>query len=266
MELAAGGQAGGTHVADFHQRELSTGGHQADGVAGLDGAFEDADVDDDALVAVVDAVKDQGLEGGVRVAGGGRDVADHPFQHLIDVQAGLGGDAGRVHAGQTDDVFHFLRHLVRVGGGQVDLVQDGHQLQVVLQGHVGVGEGLGLNALRGVHDEDRALTGGQTAADLVGEVHMARRVDEVELVGLAVLGGVVHGNGASLDGDATFPLDVHVVEDLVLHGALVHALGQFQNAVRQGGLAVVDVCDDAKIADVVSCHLFLQRKIVGGLL
>ena len=63
LQLAAGGQAGGTHVAHLHQRELGPGGHHLDGVAGLDGALEHADVDDNALVAVVDAVKDQALRG-----------------------------------------------------------------------------------------------------------------------------------------------------------------------------------------------------------
>ena len=260
LQLAAGGQAGGTHVAHLHQRELGPGGHQADGVAGLDGALKHADINDDALVAVVDAVKDQGLEGSVRVTGGGGDVADHPLQHLIDVEAGLGGDAGSVQAGQADDVLHLLGHLVRVGRGQVDLVQDGHQLQVMLQRHISVGQCLGLHALGGVHHQDGTLAGGQAAAHLVGKVHMARGVDEVELVGLAVLGGVVHGHGAGLDGDAALPLDVHVVQDLVFHGALVHALGQLQNTVREGGFAVVDVCNDAEIADVVSCHWFLQTR------
>ena len=125
----------------------------------------------------------------------------------------------------------------------------------MLQRHVGVGQRLGLHALGGVHHQDGTLAGGQAAADLVGKVHMARGVDKVELVGLAVLGGVVHGHGAGLDGDAALPLDVHVVQDLVFHGALVHALGQLQNTVRQGGFAVVDVCNDAEIADVVSCHV-----------
>ena len=60
----------------------------------------------------------------------------------------------------------------------------------------------------------------------------------------------VQGNGAGFDGDAALPLDVHVIEDLILHDALVHALGQLQNAVRQGGLAVVDVGYDAEVADV----------------
>ena len=63
LQLAAGGQAGGTHVAHLHQRELGPGGHHLDGVAGLDGALEHADVDDNALVAVVDAVEDQALRG-----------------------------------------------------------------------------------------------------------------------------------------------------------------------------------------------------------
>ena len=72
LQLGAGGQAGGTHVAHLHQRELRAGGHQTDGVAGLHRALKDADIDDDALVAVIDAVEDEGLEGGVGVAGGGR--------------------------------------------------------------------------------------------------------------------------------------------------------------------------------------------------
>ncbi len=142
-----------------------------------------------------------------------------------------------------------------MGRRQVDLVQNGDQLKVVFQCHVGVGQRLGLHALSGIHHKDSALAGGEAAADLVGKVHVARGVDKVELVHLAVLGGVVQGDGTGLDGDAALPLNVHVVEDLILHRPLVHALGQFQNAVGQGGLAVVDVRDDAEIADVVSCHV-----------
>ena len=35
---------------------------------------------------------------------------------------------------------------------------------------------------------------------------------------------------------------------LVFHGALVHTLGQLQNTVRQGGFAVVDVCNDTELS------------------
>ena len=108
-----------------------------------------------------------------------------------DAHAHFGGDAGRVHARQTDHVLHLVGHAVRLGAGQVDLVQDGHQLQVVLQRKVGVGQRLRFHALAGVHHQHSALAGGQTAAHLVVEVHMARRVDEVELVILPVLCRIV---------------------------------------------------------------------------
>ena len=45
---------------------------------------------------------------------------------------------------------------------------------------------LRLDALRGVDDQQRALARGQRARDLVGEVDVAGRVDQVQLVGLAV--------------------------------------------------------------------------------
>ena len=92
---------------------------------------------------------------------------------------------------------------------------------------------------------------------------MARGVDQVELVGLAVLCSIVHGHGTRLDGNAALALDIHVVQDLILHGALVHALGQLQNAVGQGGFAVVDMCNDAEVADVVSCHV-VPPKFIGS--
>ena len=79
-----------------------------------------------------------------------------------------------------------LGDALGLGAGQVDLVQARDQLEAGVDREVGVGERLGLDALRGVDDEQRALAGGQRAADLVGEVDVAGRVDEVQLVGLAV--------------------------------------------------------------------------------
>ena len=124
----------------------------------------------------------------------------------------------------------------------------------MVERQIAVRQRLCFDALAGIDDEDCALAGGQTAADLVLEVHMARGVDEVELIGLAVVGLVAHGHGAGLDRDAALLLNVHVVQNLVGHGALVNAVGQLQHTVRQGGLAVVDVGDNAKVADVFAGH------------
>ena len=70
--------------------------------------------------------------------------------------------------------------------GQVDLVDDRHDLEVVVERQVDVGQRLRLDALRGVDDQDRALAGGEAARHLVGEVDVPGGVDQVEHVLLAV--------------------------------------------------------------------------------
>lgn len=77
---------------------------------------------------------------------------------------------------------------------------------------------------------------------------MAGRVDHVERVRVA-LDGPRHADGLALDRDAALALDVHAVEVLCTHGALVDGARELQHPVGQGGLAVVDVSDDAEIAD-----------------
>ena len=106
--------------------------------------------------------------------------------------------------------------------GQVDLVQDRDDLVVRFDRVIGVGQRLRLDALAGIDHQQRALAGGQRAADLVGEVDMAGRVHQVQDVGLAVLGLVVEAHGLRLDGDAALALDIHRIEHLVVELALAH--------------------------------------------
>ena len=73
-----------------------------------------------------------------------------------------------------------------LGRRQVDLVQHRHDLDALLDRRVAVGDRLRLDALRRVDDQQRAFAGGERARHLVGEVDVARRVDQVEAVGLAV--------------------------------------------------------------------------------
>ena len=79
---------------------------------------------------------------------------------------------------------------------------------------------------------------------------MARGVDEIEFVFFAVVTGVGQADGVALDGDAPLPFQVHGVQDLVAELAVLHHAGPLDEPVRQRGLAVVDMGDDAEIADV----------------
>ena len=90
---------------------------------------------------------------------------------------------------------------------------------------------------------------------------MPGRVDQVEDVGLAVVGLVGQPDGVRLDRDPALALEVHRVEDLGLHLALLERAGHLEEAVRQRGLAVVDVGDDGEVADERLIHLAGDSKL-----
>ena len=78
---------------------------------------------------------------------------------------------------------------------------------------------------------------------------MPGRVDEIELVALAVLlGRVIKSDRLGLDGDAALAFQLQRIEHLVLHFAGFQAAANLDEAVRQRGLAVIDVGDDREIA------------------
>ena len=53
----------------------------------------------------------------------------------------------------------------------------------------------------------------------------------------------------TLDGDASFPLQIHIIEHLSLGHA--DGLRSFKQAICQCAFTMVDVGDDAKVSDVV---------------
>ena len=150
---------------------------------------------------------------------------------------------------QTDEVLHLLADPLGIGGREVDLVDDGDQRQVVLQGEVDIRHRLGLDPLRRVDEQDRALAGGERATDLVGEIDVAGRVDQVQLIGQAIARRVVHADRARLDGDALLALQIHRIEELRDHLPLADGPGPLQEPIGQGRFPMVDMGDDAEVAD-----------------
>ncbi len=83
---------------------------------------------------------------------------------------------------------------------------------------------------------------------------MSRSVDQVEFERLPARRVVFHADGVQLDGDATFPLEVHGVQQLVAHEAPFHRMGRLDETVGQGGFTVVDMGHDTEVADVGGLH------------
>src|SRR5690606_19527222 len=176
------------------------GGLDQNLVALLHPAVLDPHQRDHAQIIVEPGVDDQRLQRRPNLAFGRRNHLDQSLQHVDHAHTAFGTAGHCVGGINTDDVFDLVLDAVRLGLAQVHLVQHRHDLQALLDGGVAIGHGLGLDALAGIHHQNRTLAGRQGAADLIGEVDVPRGINEVQLVSLTVLRGIVQGHAMSLDG------------------------------------------------------------------
>ena len=88
------------------------------------------------------------------------------------------------------------------------------------------------------------------------EIDMTWRIDQVEFICVAIA-GIIHNNGTCFDRNSTSPLELHVVQQLLLHLSLRNGSRVFEQAVGQSAFAVVDVGDNTEVADQMAagrCH------------
>ena len=249
------GTALGRQEAELLGLETGSLRHRPERVARLEAAVDDPDERDDAAVLVVGGVEDERARRRSGVALRRRDPLDDRVEHVLDAETRLGRDAEHVVGVVADQVGDLRGRAVRIGLRQVDLVHERDDLEVVLDRQVRVRERLRLDPLRRVDDEQRALAGLQRARDLVREVHVTGRVDQVQLVALPH-----HAHGLRLDRDPALPLELHRVEQLLLHVPVGDRVRQLQDPIGQGRLPMVDVGDDREVADVCLIHVCQLRR------
>ncbi len=219
-------------------------GHEAQLHALADRSIDHADDDHDAPVRVVPRIEDEGLQRRLGIAGRRRQPLDDRLEDLGHAGALLGARQERMAAVEADDVGDLAPRFLGLRARQIDLVDDRDDLEVVVDGEVGVRQRLRLDALRRVNQQERALAGGQRAGHFVREVDVPGRVDEVEDVVVAGLGLVVQADRVRLDRDAALALEVHRVEHLGLHLARLQGAGDLEKPIRERRLAVIDVRND----------------------
>ena len=71
----------------------------------------------------------------------------------------------------------------------------------------------------------------------------------------SVFRGVMQPDALRFNGDAALALEIHGVEDLLVHFALRKRASHLQQTVRERRFAVIDVRDDTKIAYELRVHL-----------
>src|SRR4029079_18684793 len=198
--------------AELLRLEPRPSGHGAQIVARPEAAVDRADEGDDAAILVVGGVEDERARRSVRVTLRRRDPGDDRVEDLRDPLPGFRGDAEYAPRILPDEVGDFCGDSVRIGLWEVDLVDDGNDLEVVLQREVRVRERLRLDTLPRVDEEERAFARLQGTRHLVGEIDVTGRIDQVQLVALPL-----DAYGLRLDRDPALAFEVHRVEHLLAH-------------------------------------------------
>src|SRR5208337_4500907 len=165
------------------------------------GALEDAAEHHHAAITVEPGIKDQRPERFFRGAARRRDARHDGLQHLIHAEALFGADQQRLARIERQSVFDLLFGGLNVRARKVDLVDDGNDRQIVVQGKLGIGKSLRLDSLGGIDHQDCALARGKAPRNLVGEVDMAGSIDQVQLVQVPIASAVVKADGVGLDRD-----------------------------------------------------------------
>ena len=178
-------------------------------------------------------------------------MGDNGFQHIVNAEARLGRNIDAMLGVETDNIFDLLLHAIRLGGWQVDFIQHWHNLVVDFNGLIDIGQSLRFHALAGIDHQKRAFASGQRAVYLIGKIHVARRVDKIELIGIAIGGFIVEAHGLGFNGDAALALDIHIVQNLVGHLARAQAARQLNEAVGQRRFAVVNMGNNREVTNVV---------------
>jgi hypothetical protein len=116
-----------------------------------------------ADVVVEPGVDDQRLQRRVGIAFGRRHALTIGLEHLGTPSPVLALTSASRRGVDADDLLDLVDARAGIGRRQVDLVDDRHDLEPLLERGVAVGDALRLDALRGVDHQQRALAGRQRA-------------------------------------------------------------------------------------------------------
>ena len=206
------------------------------------------EISDDAPERVEHRIKNQSLQRSVGVSLRAWYALNHGIEYLGHPLTCLSTGTYYVRPLATNQVDNLVFHLIGHCARHVYLVDNRYDFQVVVNGHVQVGNGLGLHALRGVDHEQRPLAGSNAPGYLVRKIHVARSVNKVKHILLSLI-LILHLYGMAFYRDAALALQVHVVEHLP--ACHLDCFRIFKHSVGKCRLAVVYMGNDTKVSYMV---------------
>src|SRR3546814_14549884 len=112
--------------------------HELDLQPLLENAGHYTDQNDHAQIRIVPAIHEHSLQRRCAIALRCRDLRDDLFEYLVNADAGFGGSKHRFGRVKADNILYLMPYLFRLRCGQVDLVDDRHDLMVMLDGLIDI--------------------------------------------------------------------------------------------------------------------------------
>ena len=79
---------------------------------------------------------------------------------------------------------------------------------------------------------------------------MPRRIDEIKLIGLSILGPILQGDALGLDGNPALALEIHRIEHLRGHFTFRETAAVLYKAIGKRRFTMVDMRDYRKVSYV----------------
>ena len=103
----------------------------------------------------------------------------------------------------------------------------------MIEGKVDVCKRLRLDSLRRIHDKDRTVARSKGTAHFIIKVHMSGGIDQIENIFLSVLRLVHRTHRLRFDRDSSLSLQLHIIQNLILHLPLRQKTRLLDNTVCQ---------------------------------
>ena len=146
-----------------------------------------------------------------------------------------------------EEIEYFGEHLFGTGVGTVDLVDDDNRFEIELERLVEHEPGLGKGAFGGVDQKQNAVGHIEYAFDLPAEVAVPGCVDDIDFAVFVTDTDIFCQNG-----DAAFAFNIVAVEETLMHFLIfAENFCLFDDFVDKRGFAMVDVCNDGDVSDVL---------------
>ena len=188
---------------------------------------------DNALIRIINGVKNQGFQRCVHISFRSRNLIDDLLQNLVYVQSCFCGNLWCILGFNSDYILNFINNTLRIRTWKIYLIQYRNHIQVMIQCHVYIGKRLRLNSLGSIHNKNGSVTGRKASRNLIVKVYMSGGINQVKNILISILGFVYNTNGLGFNSNSPLSLKFHVIQNLGLHFSFCEKSRHLNNTVSK---------------------------------